>query len=119
MVFTIDLARCTGCQRCEANCTLANDGVAQPYMSRIHVRDYAQFGGKVTVDYLDGEGIFGNWSIPAETCRQCKDAPCMVGCPVKAISPDPRTGAHLGVGVAWPARDLPATSPPLPYSAPR
>ena len=88
-------ARCTGCQRCEANCTLANDGVAQPYMSRIHVRDYAQFGGKVTVDYLDGEGIFGNWSIPAETCRQCKDAPCMVGCPVKAISPDPRTGARV------------------------
>ena len=88
-------ARCTGCQRCEANCTLANDGVAQPYMSRIHVRDYAQFGGKVTVDYLDGEGIFGNWSIPAETCRQCKDAPCMVGCPVKAINPDPQTGARV------------------------
>ena len=88
-------ARCTGCQRCEANCTLANDGVAQPYMSRIHVRDYAQFGGKVTADYLEKDGIFGNWSIPAETCRQCKDAPCMVGCPVKAISPDPRTGARV------------------------
>ncbi len=88
-------ARCTGCQRCELNCTLANDGVAQPYLSRIHVRDYAQFGGDVTTEYLDDSGFFGNFSIPAETCRQCKDAPCMVGCPVKAINPDPVTGARV------------------------
>ena len=37
-------AKCTGCQRCEVNCTLANDGDAHPYMARIRVRQNVNFG---------------------------------------------------------------------------
>jgi ferredoxin len=37
-------AKCTGCQRCEANCTLANDGDVHPYMARIRVRQNMYFG---------------------------------------------------------------------------
>ena len=37
-VLVANKAKCTGCQRCEMNCTLANDGDCHPYMSRIRVR---------------------------------------------------------------------------------
>lgn len=94
-VLVANKARCTGCQRCEYNCTLVNDGKAQPFMSRIHTRDYVQFGKEVTGDFHDGPGIFGNWSIAPETCRQCINAPCVTACPVKAIEPDPYTGVRM------------------------
>lgn len=94
-VLVANMARCTGCQRCETNCTLANDGKAQPYLSRINVRDNAQFGPKVSQNYLEASGTFGNWSINPATCHQCENAPCMLACPVGAIKPDPLTNVRM------------------------
>ena len=46
-------------------------------------------------DCTKDEGIFGNWTINPETCHQCENAPCMLACPVGAITPDPLTGVRL------------------------
>ena len=34
-VLVSNAARCTGCGRCEINCTLLNDGKAMPFISRV------------------------------------------------------------------------------------
>ncbi len=89
-------AKCTGCQRCEANCTLVNDGDVHPYMARIRVRQNMYFGADgPKEDHPYQDGIYGNWFFAPDTCKQCGDAPCMNVCPVKAISPDPVTGARV------------------------
>lgn len=89
-------AKCTGCQRCETNCTLANDGKAMPFIARLKVRDSIYFGEKgVTDDYKHGDGLYGLWNYGPKTCRQCKDAKCIAACPAKAISADPTTGTRV------------------------
>ena len=88
--------KCTGCQRCEANCTLANDGKPSPYMARIHIRDYVNFGVEgPTDDFRNGDGFFGQWAIAPETCKQCANAPCLNACPVGAIFVDDFSGARV------------------------
>ena len=80
-VLVANGARCTGCQRCEVNCTLKNDGKAMPLISRVKVlRNY--YHGN------DGEtgGIFGDFSFTPDTCHQCEDPACLNACPMKAIS---------------------------------
>lgn len=89
-------AKCTGCQRCEVNCTLANDGDAHPYMARIRVRQNVNFGDQgPTDDYKHGDGFFGLWGFKPDTCKQCADPSCVNVCPMKAISADPVTGARV------------------------
>lgn len=89
-------AKCTGCQRCEANCTLANDGDIHPYMARIRVRQNVNFGDKGPgEDYKHGDGVFGTWGFAPDTCRQCADPTCAKACPMQAISADPATGARV------------------------
>lgn len=89
-------AKCTGCQRCEVNCTLANDGDAHPYMARIRVRQNVNFGDQgPTEDYKHGDGFFGLWGFKPDTCKQCADPACVNICPMKAISADPVTGARV------------------------
>lgn len=91
-------AKCTGCQRCEMNCTLANDGDCHPYMARIHARENLNFGkastgvNGVSEDPHHGAGMFGTWSCAPETCKQCKDPACMNACPMKAIYVEEGTG---------------------------
>jgi carbon-monoxide dehydrogenase iron sulfur subunit len=68
-VLKIDYEKCTGCRTCEQVCVLKHDGVINPMRSRIRVVKW------------DMEGLY----IPM-SCQQCQDAPCMVGCPVGAIS---------------------------------
>ena len=92
-LLVANAAKCTGCQRCEVNCTLANDGVSNPYLSRIHVRQNVNYGKDgVTDDYRHGQGFFGLWSIQPETCKQCADPACLKACPMKAIYAEEGTG---------------------------
>lgn len=95
-LLVFNRAKCTACQRCEANCTLKNDKRIQPYVARIRVRDNMNYGEEgPQEDHLHGQGIFGNWQFDAETCRQCKDAPCVHACPVDAIAADENNGARV------------------------
>lgn len=89
-------AKCTGCQRCELNCTLARDGDAHPYMARIHMRDFVNFGKEgPTDDFIHGDGFFGQWMLSPETCKQCGNAPCLNACPVGAIYVSDRNNARV------------------------
>ena len=95
-LLVVNRAKCTGCQRCEVNCTLQNDGNLRPYMARIRVADNLNFGnGGVTENFEEGEGIFGDWTFAPDTCKQCKDPWCANACPVKAIYADEKTGTRI------------------------
>lgn len=65
--------RCIGCKSCELACSLANEGVMNPSISRIRA-----------ITFLEGK-----YRLPynlVTTCRQCADAPCLSSCPVDALS---------------------------------
>ena len=70
-VLKIDYQKCTGCRLCELICAVVHDGISNPARSRIKVMKW------------ESEGLY----IPM-SCQQCEDAPCMIACPVKAISRD-------------------------------
>jgi Fe-S-cluster-containing hydrogenase component 2 len=70
-VLQIDHAKCTGCRLCEQVCAVAHDGISNPIRSRIRVIKW------------EDQGLY----IPV-SCQQCQDAPCLAGCPVKAITRD-------------------------------
>ena len=91
-VLVANKAQCTGCQRCEMNCTLANDGDCHPYMSRIRVRDVVNYGSEIDANKAVGGGMFGDWSVLPETCKQCADPACLNACPMKAIYVEEGTG---------------------------
>lgn len=91
-----DPNRCSGCRRCETNCTMANDGKAHPYISRVKIGRTLNYGFKGPLAaYWSGEGQFGNLRLNGETCRQCKEPYCGNACPVGAISADKTTGARV------------------------
>ncbi len=95
-LIVVNRAKCTGCQRCEMNCTLARDGDLHPYMARIHVRDSVNFGlNGPADDYRHEDGIFGSWTFEPETCKQCGDPACMKACPMGAIIVSERNGARI------------------------
>lgn len=78
-LLVVNAAKCVGCQRCEINCTLVNDGVCSTYISRVKVQRNITLNGE--------HGIYGNkdWVYFPDTCRQCKDPACGNACPQGAI----------------------------------
>lgn len=78
-LLVVNEAKCTGCQRCEINCTLVNDGEASSYISRVKVTR------NLMTSHL-GHGIHTeDWVYFPDTCRQCEDPWCGNACPVEAI----------------------------------
>ncbi|MGQ9514015.1 MAG: 4Fe-4S dicluster domain-containing protein [Thermoproteota archaeon] len=75
----IDEGLCRGCGLCELACSLLAEGVCDPNFSRISVsRDF--FAGRFT----------------PKTCKQCREAKCMLSCPVEgAMAIDLATGARI------------------------
>lgn len=74
-VLTIDHEKCTGCRLCELVCAVWHDHVSNPMRSRIRVIKW------------ESEGQY----IPI-SCQQCEDAPCVNGCPVKALTRNEEAG---------------------------
>ena len=81
LVVNADL--CTGCQRCEINCTLTNDGVCSSYISRVKIQRRLNLDGA-------GNGLLSGdencWVYFPDTCRQCEDPACGNACPQQAIT---------------------------------
>ena len=80
-------SRCVGCRRCELACTEFNDGKASPSLARIKVGRNYNFGPQgAQLGFDRGEGLFGNFRLIQETCRQCPHpVPCATACPYGAI----------------------------------
>jgi len=68
-VLKTDYEKCTGCRLCELVCSVWHDHVSSPIRARIRVIKW------------EADGIY----VPL-SCQQCEDAPCMIGCPVKALT---------------------------------
>ncbi|HLR20532.1 MAG TPA: ferredoxin-like protein [Tissierellaceae bacterium] len=86
-LLVVNQDKCTGCQRCEINCTLVNDGHVSSHMSRI----------KMTRNIMDNDGhgtYQDDWVYFPDTCRQCEEPWCGEACPVDAIYADDK-------GVKW------------------
>ncbi len=102
-VLFAERQRCVGCQRCELVCSIQNDGKASNYLARVKVlRNYAWGTDDISNLQLkrsnadaSNDGLFGNFVMNPETCRQCVDAACVNNCPMKAISPVPGTGTRV------------------------
>ena len=67
-LLVVDADRCVGCQRCEINCTLTNDGCCSSYISRVKVT-------RNLYSSRNGNGLYteNNWTYFPDTCRQCED----------------------------------------------
>lgn len=84
-LLIVNEAKCTGCQRCEINCTQVNDGNVSSFISRV----------KVTRNLMvskHGNGLYTDnpWEYYPDTCRQCAEPACGNACPVEAIFSDDR-----------------------------
>ena len=71
----IEPSKCTGCRTCELVCSIRNEGVANPVLSRIQVMTYKYAGVRVPM-----------------TCQQCEDPICRTVCPVGALRKDDELG---------------------------
>lgn len=92
-----DPTRCTGCRRCELACTEFNDNKSSATTARVHVWRNYNFGTEgARLGLFRGEGIWGNFRLVQETCKQCPHpVPCATACPQGAIAADPTTGARV------------------------
>ena len=126
LVVNADL--CTGCQRCEINCTLTNDGVCSSYISRVKIQRRLNLDG-------DGNGLLSGtdncFVYFPDTCRQCEPSlfhcqfmvkprmripPAATHAPRRPLSPMSRASAWsipTSASAAVPAwRPAPGTCPP-------
>lgn len=95
-VLIADRAKCTGCQRCEISCTIANDSKVEPFISRVKVSRNYNFGvDGPKIAYWREDGQYGNLLMSPETCRQCAEPYCGKACPQGAIEADPNTNARV------------------------
>ncbi len=85
--------KCTGCQRCEMVCTVANDGKIHPFVSRVKIARNFNYGDEIKDNWRDENGYFGNFLMTPETCHQCEDAKCAAACPKQAIKQNETTKA--------------------------
>ena len=72
-----DYLKCSGCRRCEIECSLTHEKKIWPEASRVRV---FMLVPTVEVPHL---------------CSQCSNYPCISSCPVEALSVDRETGAVI------------------------
>lgn len=95
-VLIADRGKCTGCQRCETNCTIVNDSKIQPYISRIKVSRNYNFGTDgPKLAFWKEDGQYGNQLMSPETCKQCAEPYCAKACPMDAIVAHPENGSRI------------------------
>ena len=67
-MLLVDQEKCTGCRTCEAVCSARHAGASNPVRSRIQVVKW------------EWEGFMMPFM-----CQQCREAPCVNACPVRAL----------------------------------
>jgi Fe-S-cluster-containing hydrogenase component 2 len=72
-----ELSKCSGCRKCEIECSLFHENRVWPEASRVRV-------------FMLVPGI----EFP-HLCAQCEDYPCVEACPVDALAVSKKTGAVL------------------------
>jgi Fe-S-cluster-containing dehydrogenase component len=75
-VLFVDFEKCTGCRTCEVACSLRNEGICNPALSRISIVKWEEMGIDVPM-----------------VCQQCENPPCRAVCPMEAGYRDEETGA--------------------------
>lgn len=88
---------CVGCRRCEAACVGYNKGKVQPAIANVKVNRNYLFGVKgVQQGFVRGDGIYGDFRVVQDTCRQCPHpVPCQLACPNAAIEVVPPVNARV------------------------
>lgn len=81
----INPEQCIGCRSCELACVLENDMTMALNRSRINV-----------ISFSESRAYRLPYHYPT-TCRQCKDAPCLIVCSENAINEDYRDGRIVRV----------------------
>ncbi len=71
----VDPSRCTGCRTCELVCSIKNEGMANPVLSRIQIIADKPLGLRIPT-----------------FCLQCEDPVCLSVCPVSALNRDEALG---------------------------
>jgi len=85
-MIVADSVYCVGCRRCEMACTGFNLGKAQPAISNVKVNRNIQYGVNGVSAGLRVDGLYGNFRVVQDTCRQCPHpVPCALACPNGAI----------------------------------
>jgi len=80
MIFIVDVAKCTACQKCEIACASHNVGEMNAARARIAIFP------RPAVKPAEASGT-------PVTCFQCDDAGCVRVCQVGALTRSPVTGA--------------------------
>jgi carbon-monoxide dehydrogenase iron sulfur subunit len=74
-ILYIDPSKCTGCRTCELVCSIKNEGMANPVLSRI----------RIIADKYQG------LRVPM-VCEQCQEAICVSVCPTSTLRRDRKSG---------------------------
>jgi Fe-S-cluster-containing dehydrogenase component len=71
----IDPKKCVGCRTCELVCSIKNEGIVNPVLSRIQIVAHKYAGQRIPT-----------------ICMQCEDPVCVSVCPVGALDRDESQG---------------------------
>jgi len=91
--YALDISRCIGCRKCVYACVEENNQSRDPQIHYIQVLEMEKEKG---VDFMHADMYYDHEEVPHEghfylpvACQQCKNPPCVKGCPVGATWTEP------------------------------
>ena len=91
--YALDLSRCVGCRRCVYACVHENNQSRDPQVHWIRVLEMEKDKG---IELTESDPYYDHETVPDPdafympvACMQCRNAPCVKVCPVKATWQEP------------------------------